>query len=138
MYRCSDNFYSNFNCLQKDHEQRQQRQQREGPHMVRHQEERVQSTDDWLGAAINASTPLSTPYTRGQRVSMKGWPSLCSVLYTIYSSWLNRHFPFYTFHKQSYEISVCLSCNLKKKSVKSAVTDSYLVQRLHLTCVLLS
>lgn len=61
---------SNFDCLQKDHEQRLQRQQREGPHMVRHQEERVRSTDDWLGAAISASTPLSTPYTRGQRVRM--------------------------------------------------------------------
>lgn len=65
--RAEENYLS-----KKDHEQRLQRQQREGPHMVRHQEERVRSTDDWLGAAISASTPLSTPYTRGQRIHLKG------------------------------------------------------------------
>lgn len=119
-------FYSNFDCLQKDHEQRQQRQQREGPHMVRPQEERVRSTDDWLGAAISAASPLSsTPYTRGQRVSM-----MRMVFYVL--QFLKQTFPVYTFHKQSYEMSCLSVCPVTLK--KSAVTDSYLVWRLHLTC----
>lgn len=103
-------FYSNFECLQKDHEQRQQRQQREGPHMVRPQEERVRSTDDWLGAAISAASPLSsTPYTRGQRVSMMRMVFYVFSLYTIYSSFLNKHFLFIPSTNKVMKCLVCLS-----------------------------
>lgn len=103
-------FYSNFDCLQKDHEQRQQRQQREGPHMVRPQEERVRSTDDWLGAAISAASPLSsTPYTRGQRVCMMRMVFYVFSLYTIYSSFLNKHFLFIPSTNKVMKCLVCLS-----------------------------
>ncbi|XP_056021255.1 ATP-dependent RNA helicase TDRD9-like isoform X2 [Ostrea edulis] len=53
----------------KDHEQRQ------APQSVRHQEDRVRPSDDWLGTALSTSSPLSAApltRTRGQKIFLKG------------------------------------------------------------------
>lgn len=57
---------------------------------------------------------------------------LCVQFVYNLQQFLKQTFPVYTFHKQSYEMSCVSVCPVTLK--KSAVTDLYLVWRLHLTC----